>query len=75
MKRSMKAKSTIHHAEAGVNQIQGKKRPAQTLIGAIEQIVNLAIELHLGEDFYEKARPALAYVAQRGAGTGFRSLY
>lgn len=65
MKRSMKAKSTIHHAEAGVNQIQGKKRPAQTLIGAIEQIVNLAIELHLGEDFYEKARPALAYVAGR----------
>ena len=65
MKRSMKAKSTIHHAEAGVNQIQGKKRPAQTLIGAIEQIVNLAIELHLGEDFYEKVRPALAYVAER----------
>lgn len=65
MKRSMKAKSTISHAEAGVNQIQGKKRPAQTLIGAIEQIVNLAIELHLGEEFYEKARPALAYVAGR----------
>ena len=65
MKRSMKAKSTIHHAEAGVNQIQGKKRPAQTLIGAIEQIVNLAIELQLGEVFYEKARESLTFVAER----------
>ena len=65
MKRSMKAKSTIHHAEAGVNQLPDKKKPEQTLIGAIEQIVNLAIELQLGEVFYEKARESLTFVAER----------
>lgn len=65
MKRRSEAQSAIHHAEAGVNQFQDKKKPEQTLIGAIEQIVNLAIELHLGEVFYEKAREFLTFVAER----------
>ena len=65
MKRRLDAKSAIRNAEAGVNQVQGKKKPEQTLIGAIEQIVNLAIELQLGEVFYEKARESLTYVAGR----------
>ena len=65
MKRRSEAKSAIRNAEAGVNQVQGKKNPEQTLIGAIEQIVNLAIELQLGEVFYEKARESLMFVAER----------
>ena len=65
MKRRSEAKSAIRNAEAGVNQVQGKKNPEQTLIGAIEQIVNLAIELQLGEVFYEKARESLTFVAER----------
>ena len=65
MKRRSEAKSAIRNVEAGVNQVQGKKNPEQTLIGAIEQIVNLAIELQLGEVFYEKARESLTFVAER----------
>ncbi len=37
---------------------------ARTLIGAIEQIVNLAVELKLDAPFHEKAHSALAYVAE-----------
>ena len=50
-----------------VNQllVNNPKEPAWTLIGAIEQIVNLAVELKLDEVFHEKARSALAYVAER----------
>ena len=65
MKLRSEAQSAIHHAEAGVNQLPDKKKPEQTLIGAIEQIVNLAIELQLGEVFYEKARESLTFVAER----------
>lgn len=65
MKRKSEAKSAIHPAEAGANRLQDKKKPEQTLIGAIEQIVNLAIELQLGEVFYEKARESLTFVAER----------
>lgn len=65
MKRRSEAQSAIHHAETGVNPLQDKKKPEQTLIGAIEQIVNLAIELQLGEAFYEKARESLTVVAER----------
>lgn len=65
MKRKSEAKSAIHQAEAGANRLQDKKKPEQTLIGAIEQIVNLAIELQLGEVFYEKARESLTFVAER----------
>lgn len=65
MKRRSDTKSAIHHAEAGVNRLPDKKKPEQTLIGAIEQIVNLAIELQLGEVFYEKARESLTFVAER----------
>ena len=65
MKRRSDTKSAIHHAEAGVNRLPDKKKPEQTLIGAIEQIVNLAIELQLGEVFYEKARESLMFVAER----------
>ena len=65
MKRRSDAKGAIHHAEAGVNRLPDKKKPEQTLIGAIEQIVNLAIELQLGEVFYEKARESLTFVAER----------
>lgn len=65
MKLRSEAQSAIHHAEAGVNQLPDKKKPEQTLIGAIEQIVNLAIELQLGEVFYEKAREPLTFVAER----------
>lgn len=65
MKRKSEAKSAILQAEAGVTRLQDKKKPEQTLIGAIEQIVNLAIELQLGEVFYEKARESLTFVAER----------
>lgn len=65
MKLRSEAQSAIHHAEAGVNQLPDKKKPEQTLIGAIEQIVNLAIELQLAEVFYEKARESLTFVAER----------
>ncbi|HIY47857.1 MAG TPA: ATP-binding protein [Candidatus Alistipes faecigallinarum] len=65
MKRKSEAKSAIHQAEAGANRLQDKKKPEQTLIGAIEQIVNLAIELQLGEVFYEKARESLMFIAER----------
>lgn len=65
MKRKSEAKSAIHQAEAEANRLQDKKKPEQTLIGAIEQIVNLAIELQLGEVFYEKARESLTFVAER----------
>lgn len=37
---------------------------ARTLIGAIEQIVNLAVELKLDAPFHEKAHSALTYVAE-----------
>lgn len=65
MKRRSEAKNAICDAEARINHVQCKKKFAQTLIGAIEQIVNLAIDLQLGAAFYEKARPALAYIAGR----------
>lgn len=65
MKRRSEAKNTIRDAETGVSQAQVKKKSEQTLIGAIEQIVNLAIELQLGEAFYEKAREFLTFVAER----------
>lgn len=41
------------------------KEPAWTLIGAIERIVNLAVELNLDALFHIKAHSALAYVAER----------
>lgn len=44
---------------------KGLKLKAWTLIGAIEQIVNLAVELKLDAPFSEKAHSALAYVAER----------
>lgn len=40
-----------------------------TLIGAIEQIVNRAIETHLDEPFYSEAAPFLDYLA-----TAWRSI-
>lgn len=63
MKRRLDAKETVCDTET--EQVQDGKRSKQTLIGAIEQIVNLAVELKLGDTFHEKARPALAYVAER----------
>lgn len=45
--------------------VNNPKKPARTLIGAIEQIVNLAVELKLDTPFHEKAHSALAYVAER----------
>lgn len=36
-----------------------------TLIGAIEQIVNRAIETHLDEPFYSEAAPFLDYLGNR----------
>lgn len=63
MKRRLDAKETVCDTET--EQVQDGKRSKQTLIGAIEQIVNLAVELKLGNTFHEKARPALAYVAER----------
>ena len=65
MKRKSEAKSAIHPAEVEQTGFRIKKKPEQTLIGAIEQIVNLAIELQLGEVFYEKARESLTFVAER----------
>ena len=67
MKRRSEAKNAIRDTtKVGTRQVQGgKKKLEQTLIDAIEQIVNLAIELKLGDAFYEKARPALAYIAGR----------
>ncbi|WP_162612051.1 ATP-binding protein [Alistipes sp. An66] len=62
MKRRLDAKETVCDTE--VKQVQDGKKSKQTLIGAIEQIVNLAVELKLGDTFHEKARPALAYVAE-----------
>lgn len=44
---------------------KGPKLRAWTLIEAIEQIVNLAVELKLDAPFSEKAHSALAYVAER----------
>lgn len=63
MKRRSEAKEIVWDTET--KQIQDGKRSKQTLIGAIEQIVNLAVELKLGDTFQEKVRPALAYVAER----------
>ena len=63
MKRRSEAKETTCDTET--KQVQDGKKSKQTLIGAIEQIVNLAVELKLGDTFQEKARPALAYVAER----------
>lgn len=63
MKRRLEAKETVCDTET--EQVQDGKKSKQTLIGAIEQIVNLAVELKLGDTFQEKARPALAYVAER----------
>lgn len=63
MKRRLEAKETVCGTET--EQVRNGKRSKQTLIGAIEQIVNLAVELKLGDTFHEKARPALAYVAER----------
>ena len=45
--------------------VNDPEEPARTLIGAIEQIVNLAVELKLDAPFHEKAHSALAYVAER----------
>ena len=44
--------------------VKNPKEPAWTLIGAIEQIVNLAIELKLETPFSEKAHSALTYVSE-----------
>lgn len=63
MKRRLEAKETVCDTET--EQVQDGKKSKQTLIGAIEQIVNLAVELKLGDTFQEKVRPALAYVAER----------
>ena len=63
MKRRSEAKETTCDTET--KQVQDGKKSKQTLIGAIEQIVNLAVELKLGDTFQEKARPALAYIAER----------
>lgn len=63
MKRRSEAKETTCDTET--KQVQDGKKSKQTLIGAIEQIVNLAVELKLGDTFQEKARPALSYVAER----------
>lgn len=63
MKRRLEAKETVCDTET--KQVQDGKKSKQSLIGAIEQIVNLAVELKLGDTFQEKARPALAYVAER----------
>ena len=63
MKRRSEAKEIVWDTET--KQIQDGKRSKQTLIGAIEQIVNLAVELKLGDTFHEKAHPALVYVAER----------
>ena len=65
MKRRSEAKEATCDTKAENDQVQGVKKSKQTLIGAIEQIVNLAIELKLGDAFHEKARPVLAYVAGR----------
>lgn len=65
MKRESETKETTCDTKTQIDQVQGVKKSEQTLIGAIEQIVNLAIELKLGDAFHEKARPALAYVAGR----------
>ena len=63
MKRRLEAKETVWDTET--KQVQDGKKSKQTLIGAIEQIVNLAVELKLEDTFHEKARPALAYIAER----------
>lgn len=63
MKRRSEAKETVW--DTATKQVQDGKRSKQTLIGAIEQIVNLAVELKLGDTFHEKAHPALVYVAER----------
>lgn len=63
MKRRSEAKETVWDTET--KQVQDGKKSKQTLIGAIEQIVNLAVELKLEDTFHEKARPALAYIAER----------
>ena len=65
MKRRSEAKEVTCDTKAEIDQVQGVKKSKQTLIGAIEQIVNLAVELKLGDAFHEKARPDLAYVAGR----------
>lgn len=49
----------------GKQAVKGPAEKSWTLIGAIEQIVNLAIELKLGDTFSERAYSALAYVAGR----------
>ena len=45
--------------------VNNPKEPAWTLIGAIERIVDLAVELNLDALFHIKAHSALAYVAER----------
>ena len=45
--------------------VNNPREPAWTLIGAIERIVNLAVELNLDALFHIKAHSALAYVAER----------
>lgn len=57
-------RGTSPKTEVGQPLVKNPKEPAWTLIGAIEQIVNLAIELKLETPFSEKAHSALTYVSE-----------
>lgn len=59
----------ITETKMSLAEVRSKKvradRVEPTLIGTIEQIVNRAIETHLGETFYDTAAPFLDYLSER----------
>lgn len=65
MRRKPDAKNESCGADDRNSQDQSKNTTQQTLISAIEQIINLAIEMKLDQSFYEKAYSALTYLSER----------